>query len=195
MNRLKNLPMKVINSIYDIEVLDAQKVKHSLSEFKGKVLLIVNVASQCGLAKQSYAELSSLLDKYYNRGLRILLFPCRQFLAQEYCDINKVKDFINEYNKDFILMDMVNVNGKNRHPLYEYLCSNLKGFLTNHIKWNFTYFLIGRNGELVRRYSPTEHIKENDADILRCIGDVNPQEINRDFENPHIDYTDMSSDN
>lgn len=164
--------MSEAKSIYDISVLDYQHVRHSLAEFRGKVLLIVNVASFCGLAKKSYEELCSLCVKYHRRGLRILLFPCRQFMSQEYSDIMKVKEFTDQYNDKFILMDMVDVKGKNMHPLYKYLVENLQGWLTNSIKWNFTYFLIGRDGELARRYGPTERLKEDDPDLLRCIGTV-----------------------
>lgn len=159
-------------SIYDIEVTDITKRTFKLAELKGKVIIVVNVASKCGLAERSYQELASLLAKYHSKGLRVLLFPCRQFLNQEYEQMEKVKDFANRFSERFMLMDEISVKGSNIHPLFKFLSENLKGFLTNDIKWNFTYFLIGRNGELVRRYGPTERLSDTDKDLVRCIGNV-----------------------
>ncbi|ELA42299.1 uncharacterized protein VICG_00699 [Vittaforma corneae ATCC 50505] len=158
--------------LYDIEVTDINKRAFKLAELKGKVIIIVNVASKCGLAEKSYQELASLLAKYHSKGLRILLFPCRQFLNQEYEQMEKVRSFANKFSENFMLMDEIDVKGPSIHPLFKFLTENLKGFLTNNIKWNFTYFLIGRNGELVRRYGPTERLPDADKDLVRCIGDV-----------------------
>lgn len=160
------------NSIYDIEVTDIEKNTYKLERYRGNVMLIVNVASGCGLAEKSYRELSDLLIKFHTRGLRILLFPCRQFLNQEYEDLEQVREFSRQYHDEFVLMDAVNVKGTNIHPLFRYLTDNLKGFLFNGIKWNFTYFLVGRNGELVKRYGPTESITDTDASFLKCIGEA-----------------------
>lgn len=157
------------SNIYDICVRDyTGKVRH-LSEYKGKVLLIVNVASTCGFAKRAYTELTALLTTYHKDGLRILLFPCKQFMNQEFTEMKKIKDFVDEYDDRFDLMDMIDVRGSTVHPLYKYLIKNLKGWLTNSIKWNFTTFLIGRNGELARRYGPTESIDPMDSDIVKCM--------------------------
>lgn len=159
-------------SIFDIHVRDYKKRAHTLAEYRGNVMLIVNVASECGLAEGSYRELASLLTKYHHRGLCILLFPCGQLLSQEFGDIQKVKEFADRYHKSFVLMDMTEVRGKNIHPLFQYLIDNLHGRLTNSIKWNFTYFLVGRDGTPLRRYGPTEHIRDDDRDLLRAIGDA-----------------------
>ncbi|KAI5149742.1 hypothetical protein ENBRE01_1095 [Enteropsectra breve] len=163
---------KSAKGIYSIEVKDWQGIKRSMGDYAGKPLLIVNVASNCGLAKQSYLELAEILEKYHSKGLRILLFPCRQFLKQEFSQISKVKEVADSYSGKFDLMDYVEVMGSGIHPLFKYLCDNLKGFLTNSIKWNFTYFLIGRKGELVRRFAPMEHIKHDDPDLVRCVGNA-----------------------
>lgn len=159
-------------SIFDIHVEDYEKRGHTLAEYRGKVLLIVNVASECGLAEGSYKELASLLTKYSQRGLCILLFPCSQFLNQEYGDIQEVKRFASSYHENFVLMNMTNVRGKNIHPLFQYLTDNLHGRFTNSVKWNFTYFLIGRDGTPLKRYGPTDHIRDDDPDLLKALGDA-----------------------
>jgi len=156
--------------IYSIQVREWNKTSRFLSHYKGKTLLIVNVASNCGLAKAAYEELSGLDAKYFRKGLRILLFPCRQFLNQEFQEISKIKEFISQFGSNFILMDYVNVKGNDISPLYKYLISNTKGFLTNGIKWNFTYFLIGPDGKIVRRYGPTEHVHDDEgSEIQKCL--------------------------
>ncbi|KAI4291072.1 phospholipid-hydroperoxide glutathione peroxidase [Pancytospora philotis] len=164
------------DSIYDIRVRDYCGRPMKMEEYRGKVLLIVNVASRCGLAHKAYTALASLLSTYHKKGLRILLFPCKQFMNQEYASISEVKKFAEQYDDRFDLMEMVDVSGQSIHPLYKYLTDNLTGWLTNSIKWNFTVFLVGRNGELVQRYGPTEALKHDDAQILACIGSV-PDEV------------------
>lgn len=159
----------VITSIYDISVTDMNMEEYKLERYRGKVLLIVNVASKCGLADKSYTELSKLLKEYSNKGLLILLFPCSQFRDQEYKEKQEIKDFVAKYGKEFILMDSVQVKGPNIHPLFKFLIENLEGFGTDDIKWNFTYFLIGRQGELVKRYSPISGISPDDKDLVKCI--------------------------
>lgn len=182
------------SSIYDIEVTDINHNRYTLRKYEGKVLIIVNVASKCGLANQSYQELTSLLVKYHSKGLRILLFPCKQFLNQEFDEMEKVQEFAKNYSENFIIMDAVNVKGHNIHPLFKYLTEHLKGFITNEIKWNFTYFLVGRNGELVRRYGPTERLPDTDPDLLSCIGDVEHSiENTRSAGKIKVDFDDDSS--
>lgn len=182
------------NSIYDIEVTDIDHNRYTLRKYEGKVLIIVNVASKCGLANQSYQELTSLLVKFHSKGLRVLLFPCKQFLNQEFDEMEKVQEFAKKYSENFIIMDAVNVKGTNIHPLFKYLTEHLKGFITNDIKWNFTYFLVGRNGELVKRYGPTERLPDTDPDLLKCIGDVEYSvEIPRNHGKIKVDFEDESS--
>lgn len=183
------------NEIYNIEVTDCNKRTFKLEELKGKVLIIVNIASNCGLAKRSYLELSSLLVSYRHRGLRVLLFPCRQFLKQEFEEMEEIKKFIKDYSDDFMLMDMVNVIGNDIHPLFRYLKDNLQGFITNDIKWNFTYFLIGRNGELLRRYGPTERVKDTDKELVKAINAGEEEEIEeRRVDKIEVEFNNSDSD-
>lgn len=182
----------MVNSIYEITVRDAEQRSFKLEELKGKVLLIVNVASKCGLAERSYHELADLLAKYHSRGLRILLFPCSQFLNQEYSEIKLVREFARQYSEDFMLMDAVNVKGPKIHPLFQYLTDNLKGFLVNTVKWNFTYFLVGRNGELLKRYGPTERLPDTDPVLVEAIGD-SKEEFKKTSGKIKVDFSSSDS--
>lgn len=157
------------NNVYGFEVMDLDGKEIKLEAYKGQVLLIVNVASKCKLANRSYKELSALLSNFHDKGLRVLLFPCKQFLNQEHEDLEKIKEFAGQYSKQFILMGPVKVKGDECHPLFKFLCESLKGTLGNSIKWNFTYFLIGRDGVPVKRYGPLSSISEKDPDLIRCL--------------------------
>ena len=112
-----------------------------MSEYKGNAVLVVNVATKCGLTQSNYRELGELADKYYDKGLRILCFPCNQFGKQEPGSAEEIESFACEYNPKFIMFEKIDVNGKNQHPLYEFLKKQLTGFITNGIKWNFTKVL------------------------------------------------------
>ena len=141
--------------IYDIAVDDIHGKQHKLDEFKGKVLLIVNVASKCGFTPQ-YKGLEALYEKLHARGLEVLGFPCNQFGAQEpgneaeiaqFCDLN--------YGVTFPLFAKIDVNGSTAAPLYQYLKKAKPGLLGSEaIKWNFTKFLVDRQGNVVERYAP-----------------------------------------
>lgn len=157
--------------------MDINKQPYKLSELAGMVILIVNVASKCKLADNSYKELAGLLDQYYSDGLRVLLFPCKQFLNQEYDKMDEVKNFVKNYGDKFVLMDEVNVKGSNIHPLFKYLIKNLSGTLTNDIKWNFTYFLIDRYGRPKKRYGPTDSISKTDSALLECLKEKSEESI------------------
>ena len=127
----------------------------SLSEFKGKVVLIVNTASNCGLTYH-YTGLEKLYQKYKDNGLVIIGFPCNQFGKQEPGTSEEIQDFCStNYNVTFPLSEKIEVNGSDVHPLYKYLKNELKGKLNNSIKWNFTKFLIDRNGVPFKRFSST----------------------------------------
>lgn len=143
-------------SIYDFEVLDSKQQPVSLSEYKGKVLLIVNVASRCGFTNQ-YSELQNIYIKYHGKGLEILAFPCNQFGAQEPGSNAEISEFCSvNFNITFPIFDKVIVNGAGELPLFKYLKDELPGVLgTKSIKWNFTKFLIDRNGKPIKRYSST----------------------------------------
>ncbi|MBX9839038.1 MAG: glutathione peroxidase, partial [Silvanigrellaceae bacterium] len=137
-----------------------------LSEFKGSALLVVNTASKCGFTPQ-FDGLEKLFKNYSNKGFQILGFPCNQFGSQEPGDENEIKNFCSlTYNVTFPMFAKVEVNGNNAHPLYKYLKKNSKGFLgTEFIKWNFTKFLIGKNGEVLKRYAPTDTPDEIAKDL------------------------------
>ena len=143
-------------SIYDFsaETLDGQPAP--LSDYRDKVVLIVNTASQCGFTGQ-YAGLEALYRKYRDRGLMVLGFPCNQFGAQEPGDAEEIKTFCSlTYDVDFPMMRKIDVNGPAAHPLYIYLKAAKKGVLgTQGIKWNFTKFLVDRGGRVTGRFAPT----------------------------------------
>jgi len=141
--------------IYDLSVKDIKKEDHSLGEYQGKVMLIVNTASKCGFTPQ-YKGLQALYDQYHVRGLEVLGFPCNQFGAQEPGDNEEIASFCElNFGVNFPLFDKVDVNGENAHPLYRYLCETKPGLLnTKAIKWNFTKFLVDRKGNVVERFAP-----------------------------------------
>jgi glutathione peroxidase len=142
-------------SIYDFQVKTIDGKNTSLRDFEGKVLVIVNVASKCGFTSQ-YEGLEKLYRKYREKGLVILGFPCNQFGAQEPGDEAEIKNFCTlQYDVTFPLFAKVDVNGPNTDALYAYLKSEEKGLLgTEAIKWNFTKFLVGRDGKVLKRLAP-----------------------------------------
>lgn len=127
-----------------------------LSCYAGEVMLIVNTASACGFTPQ-YAELQALHEQYANRGLRIIAFPCNQFGAQEKGDATEIADFCDKnFHVTFPVMGKIKVNGDDAEPLWKYLKSKAPGILgTERIKWNFTKFLVARDGVMVQRFSPS----------------------------------------
>lgn len=140
-------------SIYDIPLKDIDGKPTSLEPYKGKVLLVVNVASKCGLTPQ-YATLESLYQKYKDKGLVVLGFPCNQFGNQEPGTTAEIKDFCSsKYQVTFPMYDKLEVNGANRHPLYTALAGKDSPF-AGDIKWNFNKFLIGRDGKILKRFEP-----------------------------------------
>ncbi len=157
-------------SIYDFNVTSIDGKKGTLSPYKGKVLLIVNVASKCGFTPQ-YKGLEALYESYHDRGLEVLGFPCNQFREQEPADEQEIKSFCTlNYGVSFPMFAKIEVNGDNAHPLYKYLKSQQRGFLgTKSIKWNFTKFLVDREGHVVERYGSTTKPKEIEADIKKLL--------------------------
>jgi glutathione peroxidase len=157
-------------SVYDFEVTKNTGNKISLLEFKGKALLIVNTASQCGFTSQ-YKGLESLYKKYSAQGFEVLAFPCNQFGGQEPGTDAEISDFCEtKYKTTFPIFSKIEVNGAEAHPLYTYLKAALPGILgTENIKWNFTKFLVSPTGELIKRYAPNttpEEIEKNIIEIL-----------------------------
>jgi glutathione peroxidase len=144
-------------TIFDFKAKNINGEEISLSQFKGKVLLIVNVASKCGFTNQ-YAELEQIYLEYKSQGLEILGFPCNQFGAQEPGNAEEIKQFCQlNYDITFPMFSRIDVNGENAHPLYQFLKESLPGILgSKGIKWNFTKFLVDKNGIPVKRFAPTD---------------------------------------
>ncbi len=130
------------------------EVPQNLCQYKGKVALVVNTASYCGFTKQ-YSGLESLYKKYKDNGVEILAFPCNQFGSQEPGTSEDIKEFCSvNFGVSFQLFEKVDVNGDNAHPIYKYLTKAKGGIITDAIKWNFTKFLIDREGNVVDRFAP-----------------------------------------
>jgi len=141
--------------IYNYQVKDAKGESVSMSDYKGKVLLIVNTATGCGLTPQ-YKGLQELYDKYKAQGFEILDFPCNQFGSQAPGTEDEIQNFCElKYKTTFKLFAKIEVNGKDEEPLYTFLKSQKGGFFGSKIKWNFTKFLVDRNGKVIGRFSPT----------------------------------------
>lgn len=158
------------SSVYDFTVADINNQARSLAEFKGKLLLIVNVASKCGLTPQ-YEGLEALYKRYKAEGLEILAFPCNQFLHQEPGSAEEIKTFCaTKYDVTFPLFSKIDVNGDNTAPLYVYLKEQAPGALnTKAVKWNFTKFLVGPDGQVMRRYAPTDTPETIEKDLLELL--------------------------
>ncbi|NMT63951.1 glutathione peroxidase [Marinobacter orientalis] len=157
-------------SIYDFRATDIHGREHSLEEFRGKVLLIVNTASKCGFTPQ-FEGLQSLYTDLKDKGLEVLGFPCNQFRNQDPADDKAISEFCSlNYGVDFPMFSKVEVNGPNAHPLFQYLKHNARGLLGSEaIKWNFTKFLVSRDGEVVGRYPPTTKPSAIRADIEKLL--------------------------
>lgn len=158
-----------MTTIYDFSAIDIGGHEQSLEVFRGQVLLIVNVASQCGFTPQ-YAGLETLYRDHRSDGLAVLGFPCNQFGRQEPGDESTIREFCNrEYDITFPMFAKVDVNGPHAHPLFRWLKGERPGLLgTEAIKWNFTKFLVGRDGHVIRRYAPTEKPSALKDDIARA---------------------------
>lgn len=142
-------------SIYDFMVRDAKGNDIALNDYKGKVLLIVNTATGCGFTPQ-YDGLQALYEKYKDQGFEILDFPCNQFFGQAPGTNEEIVSFCKlKYNVTFNTFAKINVNGKNAEPLFKYLKDKAPGSIASAIKWNFTKFLVSRDGEVAGRYAPT----------------------------------------
>lgn len=156
--------------IYDVEVSDIDGKKSTLANHQNKVLLIVNTASQCGFTKQ-YAGLEALYQEFKNKGFVVLGFPCNQFANQEPAAEAEIKNFCQlNYDVTFPLFSKIDVNGPSTHPLYAYLKKQVKGILgTEAIKWNFTKFLVNKQGEVVARFAPQDTPESLKKAILALI--------------------------
>jgi glutathione peroxidase len=157
-------------SVYSFKVKTIDGKETSLETYKGKALLIVNVASKCGFTPQ-YEGLEKLYQKYKSQGFEILGFPCNQFGGQEPGTEADIQSFCSlTYGVDFPMFSKVDVNGANADPLYKYLTSAKPGILgTEAIKWNFTKFLIGKDGEPVKRYGSADKPENLEADVEKAL--------------------------
>ena len=154
-------------SFYNFEINKPSGQKLELNDYKGKIILVVNTATKCGLSPQ-FKGLESLHQRYKDKGLIVLGFPCSQFMNQEpetnetlvqACEIN--------HGVTFQLTEKINVNGNDAHPIYKFLKNEKGGFLSSSIKWNFTKFLISGEGKVIRRYAPTTIPEKIEKDIIK----------------------------
>jgi len=162
--------MNMSNNIYQFSAKDTLGESIELSSYKNKVLLIVNTASDCGFTPQ-YKGLQNLYQKHQAQGLEVLAFPCNQFKQQEKGSDEEIKQFCDlRFNIKFPLFGKIDVNGDNAHPLFNFLKTQAPGVLgSKGIKWNFTKFLINKEGEVIKRYAPTTKPEAIEADIEKLL--------------------------
>ena len=155
--------------LYDLSATLNDGKEKKLSAYKGKVLLIVNTASKCGFTPQ-YQGLQALYAKYNDRGFELLAFPCDQFGHQEPGSDNEIKTFCEtNYGVDFPLFAKIDVNGNDEHPVFKFLKSEKGGLLGDSIKWNFTKFLVDDEGNVKKRYAPTDSPEAIGDDLGKMI--------------------------
>ncbi|MBC7458025.1 MAG: glutathione peroxidase [Bdellovibrionaceae bacterium] len=162
--------MNTEKNIYDYSVKNTSGELVGMSQYKEKVVLIVNVASKCGFTPQ-YQGLEALYKEFKDSGLVILGFPCNQFGAQEPGNESEIQQFCSlTYDVSFPIMSKINVNGSDSAPIYDFLKSSAPGFLgTKIIKWNFTKFLVGKDGQVIKRYAPNTEPADIAADIKKAL--------------------------
>ncbi|MDY0021324.1 glutathione peroxidase [Arenimonas caeni] len=159
-----------MTTAFDFKATTLDGQERSLDELRGKVLLVVNTASKCGFTPQ-YEGLEQLWRDYRDRGLVVLGFPCDQFGHQEPGDAEEIRNFCSlTYDVSFPMYGKVEVNGGNAHPLWKWLKSEKAGLLgLEAIKWNFTKFLVGRDGKVLKRYAPTDKPESIRKDIEKAL--------------------------
>ena len=152
-------------TIYDFKALTSGKKELNFKDFEGKVLLIVNTASKCGFTPQ-FEGLEALHQKYKDRGLVVIGFPSGDFANQELASSEQAHEFCQlNYGVTFQIMQKVHVNGDEAEPIFKFLKSKTRGFLGSRIKWNFTKFLVAKDGETVKRYAPITKPEKIEKDI------------------------------
>ncbi|RWR91825.1 putative phospholipid hydroperoxide glutathione peroxidase [Cinnamomum micranthum f. kanehirae] len=158
-------------SIHDFTVKDARGNDVGFSTYKGKVLLIVNVASKCGLTNSNYTELAQLYGKYKNQGFEILAFPCNQFGEEEPGTNEEILETAcTRFKAEYSIFDKIDVNGDNAAPVYKFLKSSKGGLFGDSITWNFAKFLVDKDGHVVDRYAPTTSPLSIEKDIKKLLG-------------------------
>jgi len=157
-------------SVYDFSARDIKGKEVAMANYRGKVLLIVNTASKCGFTPQ-FEGLQALYSEFGDRGLEVLGFPCNQFLSQDPGNDDSISQFCSlNYGVSFPMFAKIDVNGSGAHPLFAYLKKEAKGLMgSEKVKWNFTKFLVNRDGQVVRRYAPTVKPEDIKADIEELI--------------------------
>ena len=156
-------------SVYDFEVKKSNGELVSLKEYEGKPLIIVNTASKCGFAPQ-FGGLQSLYEKYQDDGLMVIGFPSDQFNNQEFDNIDETTEFCQlNYGVTFPMMAKIDVNGNEADPLFNHLTSEKKGMMSKKIKWNFTKFLVDREGQVVERYAPQTAPEKLTEDVEKLL--------------------------
>ena len=159
-----------MTTIYDFEALQINGKPVALKQYEGKAMLIVNTASACGFTPQ-FAGLEELHKTYGDKGLVVLGFPCNQFGSQDSGQNAEIAEFCQmNYGVSFTMMEKIDVNGGGAHPLYQWLCKEAPGLLgSKAIKWNFTKFLVGKDGAVLGRYAPTDTPKSMAKDIEKAL--------------------------
>ncbi len=159
-----------MSELFNISVKDIDMNLVDLSSYEGKTLLIVNVASKCGFTPQ-YKDLQNLYEKYQDQGLEVLGFPCNQFGAQEPGTNEEVKSFCDlNYNVSFKMFDKIDVNGSDASPLFKFLKHESPGIMgTEAIKWNFTKFLVNKDGQVIKRFAPKDGESEIESELQKIL--------------------------
>ncbi|GMF41008.1 unnamed protein product [Phytophthora fragariaefolia] len=154
-----------IKSFYELKDFDMAGNEVSMAKYKGKVVLAVNVSSKCGLTPTNYPELQELYAKYKDQGLEVLAFPCNQFAGQEPGTHEEIMEFVKQYNVTFPFFEKHDVNGATARPVFTYLKTKLPGSFGDFVKWNFTKFLVDRNGQPFKRFAPKDRPLSFEEDI------------------------------
>ena len=163
-----------MTTIYDFAALTNRGVEKSLADYRGKVLLIVNTASKCGFTPQ-YKELEALYQKYKDAGLVVIGFPCDQFAHQEPGTDTEIEQFCQiNFGVTFPLMKKIEVNGENEHPIYTFLKAQARDCFGRNITWNFTKFLVSRDGSVIKRYAPATQPMKIEKDIVEMLKAAKP---------------------
>ncbi|HWR96162.1 MAG TPA: glutathione peroxidase [Arenimonas sp.] len=159
-----------MTTAFDFTATDIDGTPRDFSSYKGQVLLVVNTASKCGFTPQ-YTGLEELWRKYRDQGLSVLGFPCDQFGHQEPGNEEEIRNFCSlSYDVSFPMFSKVDVNGDGAHPLYQWLKKEKPGLLgIGAVKWNFTKFLVGRDGQVIKRYAPTDKPDAIEKDIVKAL--------------------------